>query len=95
MEIPIKKLYRILGTPGSLSDGERGSLLEKLTDGKSLLAQADNGRNPDFVEGRIMDILQVTAPLAVEIRKELYSYVVDSGTAGGAEKKVLRTYGRD
>ncbi len=91
---PVKKqLCRVLETPVDLTDGERENLLVQLLGGKTLLHQT--GRNPDMAEARIMDLLTVSAELAAEIRKHLYSYAADYWTENAEEKHFYRKNGRD
>lgn len=91
---PVKKqLCRVLETPVDLTDGERENLLVQLLGGKTLLHQT--GRNPDMAEARIMDLLTVSAELAAEIRKHLYSYAADYWTENAEEKHFYQKNGRD
>lgn len=88
-----KLLRRVLDTPAELTEGERESLLVQLLDGKTLLRQT--GRNPDMAEARIMDLLLVSAELAAEIRKRLYSHAADYWTEDPELKRFYRKNGRN
>lgn len=48
-----------------------------------------------MAEARIMDLLTVSAELAAEIRKHLYSYAADYWTENAEEKHFYRKNGRD
>lgn len=92
-EVWKKKLRAALKTPQGLSEGERESLLVHLTDGQTLLTQA--GRNMEMAEAGIMDLLQIPAELAAEIRKILYRHAADYWTEDRSLKAFYRKNGRD